>query len=150
MWQNRQNRGLKIQNLFKTLSLLSLRTVQANHEEMVTGKLYCENEIINVNEVTHKVLMAYSNKNITGKLNLRDMSNKLLSRLFHGDVKWTISSTYKLAWSLQTTACKLASQLHLIKITVMFTGACVTANVAATLWSNTILLWQPYLNTAAN
>ena len=39
-----------------------------------------------MNEVTPKVLIGHPKKNITGKCNLRDMSNKLLSRLFHGDV----------------------------------------------------------------
>jgi hypothetical protein len=62
--------------------------------------------------------MAHPNKNITGRFNHRYMSNKLLSRLFHGYVKRTIISTYKLARSLLPTACKLASQLHLITITL--------------------------------
>lgn len=61
------------------------------------GKLYCENEPIIVIEVRPKVVMAHTNKHITGRFNLRDMSNKLLSLLFHVDVKLKIISTYKLA-----------------------------------------------------
>jgi hypothetical protein len=95
-----------------------LSTSWRNGNTCYPGKLYCENELIIVIEVTLKVLMAHSNKNITRRFNRSYMSNKLLSRLFNGDVKWTIVSTYKLSWSLLPTACKLASQLHLITITV--------------------------------